>query len=527
LFNENASYVAALLLVFGLSFSESILSISSVALFVLAFLTGNFRQKIEWIAREKSLWALIGVFLIYLLGCLFCRDANTGMYELKKNIFWILIPLGVAFMPKMNDRKRGLFLLSYVVIVGAATLVATLKLLMHEHFGITDVRDASYVSHVAFSLQIVFSIYVLVYARMKRLPVIGSIPVFGLILWCIWLLIFLGFQKSLIGFLTLLGSGIVFLVGLIRKAPKRWVKRGLGLLLLLFLLVPPVYVGRIAYRFFHINETEPDFSLRTASGNSYWFDTSNHLLENGFHVYWYLCDAELEKSWNSISTVKIDEQDAAGYRVYDTLVRYMTSKGLKKDSAGVAALDSSDVNNILSGMANYLFAEKKYTLYPRIYQTIWELYHYSQTGDPNNQSLSQRIEYTKAAWDIIRHHFWGIGTGNYRIEFEKAFERIQSRLYPEFRFNVHNQYLNYIVKFGVPGFAVILWLLFFAIRQKKQFRNPLMVLLLIIIGIACLGDTTLETHVGLPFFLLFLSLFLWHFPQDEIQNNLPGEQERM
>jgi len=205
----------------------------------------------------------------------------------------------------------------------------------------------------------------------------------------------------------------------------------------------------------------------------------------------------------------------------------MTSKGLKKDSAGVAALDSSDVNNILSGMANYLFAEKKYTLYPRIYQTIWELYHYSQTGDPNNQSLSQRIEYTKAAWDIIRHHFWGIGTGNYRIEFEKAFERIQSRLYPEFRFNVHNQYLNYIVKFGVPGFAVILWLLFFAIRQKKQFRNPLMVLLLIIIGIACLGDTTLETHVGLPFFLLFLSLFLWHFPQDEIQNNLPGEQERM
>lgn len=520
--SENIFFILSIILVISFPFSESLLSISTGLIFLQVLFSGNWKVKLEILKSEKALWALLGVFFIYLFGCLFCKDLTTGLYELKKTIFWFIIPIGVALSPKLSVKKYWILLTIFLSAVLIASFIATFKIIFSNYFNITDVRDASYVSHVSFSLQIIFSILILWYSAIKKSPVLGRIRSGFIIIWCLYLFVFLGFQKSLIGFISLYGSLIFFIFYLVRSITSRKRKYIAYIILVFIIIMPNVYIGWIAYRYFEIKDLKPEYELLTESGNVYSFDIQNKQKENGHYVYWYICNDELEKSWDKVSSVKINEKDASGYSIYNTLVRYMTSKGLRKDSAGVYALTSEDIINVKSGISNHIFVDKKFSIYPRIYQSIWELDTYFQTGNPNDQSLSQRIEFTKAAIYIIKNNLWGIGTGNFKIEFDNAYKNTNSKLDEKFRFNVHNQYLSYIVKFGIVGFLIIIFLLVYAIRIKKQSHNIFLILLLIIIGLSNFGETTLETHVGLPFFVYFLSLFLWH-PQESLSQPIYRE----
>ena len=200
--------------------------------------------------------------------------------------------------------------------------------------------------------------------------------------------------------------------------------------------------------------------------------------------------------------------------VSETLKRYLTSKGLKKDAEGIESLSERDIKNIESGIANYIFDCSAYSIYPRVYETIWEIDHYLLTKDPNDQSLSQRIEFSKAALNIIKNNFWvGIGTGNFEQEYQKSFKEINSLLNESNYGSAHNQYLNYLLKFGVIGFTFILFVIIFVIFNKKQSGNRLLLLLLVYMMIANFGDSNLETHVGLSFFVFFFTFLIWHSPE--------------
>lgn len=517
---ENSFFIFSIALVISLPFSEALLSISTGLIFLQILFLGNWKDKFEKLKNERALWALISVFLIYLFGCLFCKDSAIGFYEIKKNIFWFIIPIGVALSPTLSSKKFWILLTIFVSAVTIASIIAAVKIILPQHFHITNVREASYVSHVSFSLQIVFSVFILWYSAIKKMPVLGKINGVLILIWCAYLIIFLGFQKSLIGLISLYGSLILFTFYLIRDITNRLKKRLVYTTIGVIVVLPFVYIGWVAYQYFDIKDLNPEYNLTTKSGNRYSFDLQNKQKENGHFVYWYICNDELGKTWNTVSSVKINEKDASGYSIYNTLIRYMTSKGLRKDSVGVVALTFEDVKNIQSGISNHIFADEKISIYPRIYQTIWELDTYLNTGNPNDQSLSQRIEFTKAAFYIIKNHFWGIGTGNFVIEFDNAYKQIHSKLDARFRFNVHNQYLNYIVKFGIMGLLLILFLIVSSIQWKKQFNNILLLLLLVIVGMSNLGETTLETHIGLPFFVYFLSLFLWH-PKESLSHPAP------
>jgi hypothetical protein len=511
---ENIFFIISICLVISFSFSESLLSISSGLLFLQALFFGNWKVKAEILKREKSLWALTGVFFIYVFGCIFCNDLPTGLYELQKNIFWLIIPVGVALSPRLSEKKYWILLAIFVSSVTIASIIATFKIFLPVFFNITDVRDASFVSHVSFSLQIIFSFFILWYSFLKKPPVLGKVNGWYIAVWCVYLMIFLVLQKSLTGILSFYCTLLVFILYLIRRAKNRIARKFVYTVLGFIIFIPFVYVGFVTHQYFTIKDVKPESELTTELGNRYSFDFKNKEKENGHFVYWYICNEELEKTWNTVSSIKINENDASGYHIYFTLIRYMTSKGLRKDSKGVYALTEKDIKNVQSGISNHIFVDNKFSIYPRIYQTIWELDTYFQTGNPNDQSLSQRIEFTKAAFFIIKNNIFGIGTGNFRIEFDNAYKSTNSKLDPKFWFNVHNQYLSYIVKFGIAGFLVIIFLLTSAIIMKRQNVTILLILLLFIIGVANFSETTLETHIGLPFFVYFLSLFFWH-PQEK------------
>jgi O-antigen ligase len=182
---------------------------------------------------------------------------------------------------------------------------------------------------------------------------------------------------------------------------------------------------------------------------------------------------------------------------------------LRKDAEGIKSLTATDIQNIENGITNYIFQQKKYSLYPRIYQTIWEYYMYSITGDPSYQSFSQRIEFTKAAVAIIKNNPWfGVGAGNWKEEFKNTYIKSNSKLKEGLYASSHNQYLNYLVKFGFTGFVLISFFIVYPIIKTHSYKDLLFLIFLVFLFFANFADSNFESHMGSSFFIFFYCLFI-------------------
>ena len=182
-------------------------------------------------------------------------------------------------------------------------------------------------------------------------------------------------------------------------------------------------------------------------------------IENGRYVGLYLCWPELEKGWNSRSRIPFNSLDLKGQEIRYTLIRYLNSKDMRKDSAGVAGLTNMDVNYIEHGIAN-IHDLKKFSLKNRIHHTIMAYQSYRSSGIHAGSSAMERVEQGKAAIRLISSHgLTGVGTGDLHSSFRDELTRMQSPLQSakEGMFSAHNQFLTYLAGYGWPG---LLWLLF-------------------------------------------------------------------
>jgi hypothetical protein len=277
-----------------------------------------------------------------------------------------------------------------------------------------------------------------------------------------------------------------------------------------FLLIPVLYIFWVVYSFYDFEKIDKNTIEKTTSlGNYYLHDFENKAVENGHYTFLYICHDEMRNEWNKVSNIKYDDVRPNGYPLNDTLIRYLTSKGLRKDGVAIKSLTPQDIRNVEAGISNIIFQEKKYSLYPRIYQTVWEFYMYSETGNPSYQSFSQRIEFTKAALTIIKKNFWfGVGAGNWKEEFKKAYISNNSKLEEGLYASSHNQYLNYMVKFGFTGFLIIMFFIVYPVIKTKSYSDPLFLIFLVFLFFANFADSNFETHMGSSFFLFFYCLFV-------------------
>ena len=515
--HERITIVLLSIFAFSLPFSESLISISSgLILLVQLALLGFRKNEIKRIFNDKSIWLISSIILVYSIGFLFTNDIHLGLYELRKVIFWPILTLGIALSPKLSEKKFWVVFHVFIVSVTASTFFSFARMMASSSYTVENFRDVNYVSHIPFSFQITLCLVILIYSFIYQIPFWSKSNRCFRILLMLWLSVFLVMLKSMVGLVAFYVMALVLLIYLLKHEKLRMLRIGLITVAAVVFILPVVYVGTVVVKFYSIKD-KPKETIETVTslGNKYTFDRHNTMKENGHYVGWYVCEKELEKAWNDRSELKYTDKNAFGYCVSETLKRYLTSKGLHKDAEGVAALTETDIANIQEGMANYIYDTPVYAIYPRIYETIWELDQYFHTGNPNDQSLSQRIEYAKASVNIIQNNFWfGIGTGNYEIEFGNAFKRIHSKLIADNYGSSHNQYLSYLLKFGLIGFLYILGVIFLVIYFKRQYRNQLFMLFFVQIMVANLGDSNWETHVGLAYFVFFFALFLWHSPKE-------------
>ena len=90
---------------------------------------------------------------------------------------------------------------------------------------------------------------------------------------------------------------------------------------------------------------------KTTHNHVYLQDTLFKLAENGNLIAINISDVELKKEWGKRSELSYDENGKNGNNIRFTLLRYLASKGLTKDSLGFSSLTTNDVFNIENGIS--------------------------------------------------------------------------------------------------------------------------------------------------------------------------------
>ncbi|MCW0484958.1 O-antigen ligase family protein [Gaoshiqia sediminis] len=508
--NTDWFYLSLMLLVVSLPFSAGMISVAAVLLFIVSLFRisqNNFRNKL---AAGRNLLIFASVFLVYLFGLLICRDWKWGLYDLQKNIPFLMIPLAFVFGPQLSARKSKKLLLIFALAVVLSALSAVVLFYGSTRLSVLEAQELGFVHHIRFSFQVILSILILSIPLILAYSEMSLREKFLRLGGGLFLVLFLFWHQSLTGIISFLGTAFAGGVLLLFQINGRVQRMLLGMSLMLLILIPSVYLAYAINRFYDLDPLDPtSLEDRTSLGNPYTHHLENPQLENGHYVGLYWCEQEMEKAWNQRAEIKYNEPDQHGYQIKETLVRYLTSKNLRKDAAGVSQLTSEDIRNIEAGISNHILARKGLSLYPRIYVSIWEVDNYLKTGYANARSLALRMEYSKAAWHIIRDHFWfGVGTGNWKAAFDDAYHQLGSQMEPEWYSSAHNQYLNYWVKFGLVGLLLILSLIIFPVVKTKAYRNSVFLLFLVSMFLANFADSNLETHVGGHFFVFVYCLFV-------------------
>ncbi|TKG92328.1 O-antigen ligase domain-containing protein [Puteibacter caeruleilacunae] len=508
---KSKTYLAGLLLMaICLPLSESFVSISTGILLFGWLIEGKWKTKLMRLKEDRSLILVLSIFFVYLIGMFFTHDLKVALYDLRKNIFILILPLIIA-TSIINRKTLWKILGCFVLSVNVASILSLLKLFFREKYNIENIWEITYISHIRFSFQLILAIAIIGYYL--YLTYKTNKNWYRKLLWVnmIFLVGFLLLLKSLIGIISFIGTGLYLILFIASKSHSLKLKRILLSSVILLVISCTGYLSWCVYRFYDVEDIHPEqLEKYTVNGNPYSHNLNDKQIENGHYVYLYICNKELEKTWNQRSSYDINAINVNGFRIYKTLIRYLTSKGLRKDSMGIASLSDQDIHNIEQGIANHIHVNRFSSLYPRIYNTLWEIDVYLRTGDPNYMSLAQRIEFLKAAITIIKDRpILGVGTGNWKKAFTVAYEKNGSLLRKELYSSSHNQYLNYMVKFGILGFCWIMFCWISPVFFRNRKNHFLLLVLLVSIGISNLGDSNLESHMGLSFFSFFYCLFVW------------------
>ena len=503
-------YISLACLAASLSLSIFTTSLFQIVLLANWILDGRFGEKWTLFRGRKSVWLILSIYLLFLVGLLYTSDFTYAFHDLRIKLPLLALVIIMGTTPPLSRGKLKWILIALVagVLIGSFASMSVLMGIIDIPY--KDMRDISiFVSHIRFSLLIDVAIFSLVYmisdrefSPQKYEPVLYTAAL-------IWLVFFLFILQAITGILIFLAvSFILFWIyfSRVRNIVMRWtvaVFMVAGAMLFLSMLTKSLD------RFYRVEQINPDtIEQVTAGGRPYVHDFNSLFIENGHYIWLYVCEPELEQEWNRISEIDYNRMDTHGNVIKYTLIRYLTSMGLKKDSVGVGLLNSEDIALIEQGKANYLYG-KKLNFYTKVYEVLWQIDVYRKGGNPSGHSVTQRILYFQAAMGIIKEHKWfGVGTGDVRIAYEEFYERKGSPLSEHWRLRAHNQFLTFLVTYGIIGLIWILFSLLYPVYLEGK-QNDYFIWMFLLVGLlSMLNEDTLETHTGVSFFAFFYVLFL-------------------
>ena len=509
---HQAVYIFAIaILIIGLPLSKFLMSVSQIILAANWLLEGDLKNKFHQFLKNKAALVLSSLLVLHILGLSYSSDLSYGLHDIRIKAPLLVMPLILSTSPPVS---RDIFIGFLRIFLGALLIASIISMLILTdtfiHRKVVDIRDISiFISHIRFGLLLCLGIFTGLYLFLTTDRVGLKWIYAGFMLWT---LIFLVIMESMTGlsalFITLFA--LIMIKGIVPQSKFiRWTRLLLGacvLIVVVYLYKIFVTVPKTIIHKFTLLE-------KTARGNDYHSDSSYHQTENGYLIWINYSPEEMEETWNKRSRINYDGKDLKGNAISATLIRFLASKGLNKDAIAVNSLTEEEVRAIERGVANVNYMNVS-SLPGRVHEILWEIELYRNTGEANGHSLTQRFEYWKTAYAIIKNNLWlGVGTGDVEKAFTDQYERSHSLLSARWRLRAHNQYLSIAVGMGIIGFIWFLITLIYPMYRLGMQHNYLYIAFLVIALVSFFTEDTLETQAGVTFFAFFNSFFLFIQPK--------------
>lgn len=469
-------------------------------------LAGNLKERFRATINHPIFIFPAILYAIQLSGLWNTQDTGWGLHDLRIKLPILLLPFLIVAGPGTDRQFKAICLRALLTGVLVVTLVGSFRVLS-DQVSLLDFRSMSpFISHIRLSLLLVFSIVAILLLLKNRSQKTGHSIAYALL--ALWFLVYLILLQSITG-LTILA--VVVLAGAIYLAIHSG-KKQIRIIMIL-LLITGGGAGVMLIRYITVDSLKPgrprleDLAERSPLGFDYRNQTDRVEMENGRYVWVEYSEIELDSAWRMRSGISLWEPDSSGNILLSTLMRYLTFLGYSKDMSGVGKLTDEQVRQIEAGFPTPLHARPGSGIGLRIHELAREYRIYHYTGFAQGHTFAQRLEYQRAAWDIIRHNPWtGVGTGDLEIAYKDAYTRINTTLDPTRRLRAHNQYLSIAVANGLwaMGFMIIM-LLLLLIRSIRK-GHLLHTVFLIIAACSFLTEDTLETQAGVTFFAFLCSL---------------------
>jgi len=499
-------HFALILFAIGLPVSVFLVSLGGLIMAANWLIEGDFKSKLNRLKHNLPAIALIALFALHFIWLGNTENFTYAFKDIRIKLPLLLLPLVLGTSQGVSKKYvfnlLGLFVLS--LILGVIMSYVHYFFYFDQHSD--NIRKVVFFSSpVRFSILVVTGVFYLLYLTLTR-----KLKVWLFVIASLFFLTFLVFLQSMTG-IFLLGITALILLAVYSifrlNSSVKWIP------VFIVAIIPVILFAWIYNEFqqyrsinpIEINSNPPE--THSALGEPYVHQLSSKEVENGNYIYRYIATNELKTAWGERSNMDINGTDARGQRLIHTLFRYMASKSLRKDAEGFAQLTDEDILRVEQG-------------YPTAYQIVnpiirrqhalfFEINAYLDGRPSQGNSLSQRLVYWKTGYRVAKEHLlWGVGTGDVNDEMQHQYEREESMFDMEHRRRPHQQYLTFLISFGIFGLLYFIWLNLFSLQRAFYQRNFMALVFVIMAAISFLTEDTLETQIGATYYAFFFTLFL-------------------
>ncbi len=499
------------LLVISIPTSRSFIVVSQVLLGINWLAEGQFKTKLNNFFNNKPAIAFSLIYVLYIIGLLWTENLAYGINsELKTSLPILTLTLVISTSPSLDIKKIRIILFLFIAAVLSVSFIGLYIYLTKDNAGFRDITP--FASHLYFSMMLIISAFLLPWLARQitnnKLWLITSYSVSA------WMIIFVFITRSLSGLVSLIGV-LFFLMAYVIVNHKNIVLKISTSLV--FVLSISLTIWGVVYLYqLSSYETKTDFSSLdsyTKEGNPYFHDTTNTLRENGNLVYKYIAEEELKEAWNERSELDYYDRSHSRVNVRTVLLRYMTSKGYRKDREHMNLLDSEDIKAIENGVPNYLYVNWPGILV-RLHKTMAGLQKYRETDNPMESTFTQRIDLWKASHEAFKKKpVIGWGTGDILQAVEYGLEKNNSPLKGYREYKPHNQYMVYLLKLGIAGLIFFLLLYIYTAVKTRSYKIFPFNIFVVVFAFNMLGNNPIEAQFGLTMFVFFTLFFCFIYPK--------------
>ncbi|RPH32931.1 MAG: hypothetical protein EHM93_07045 [Bacteroidales bacterium] len=506
----------------ALPFSPFVLSVGLITLTINWLLDGAWNDKFYRLINRKSLWAFLLVYASIAIGFFYSDNAGYAIKELRLWLPILLVPIILATSNPIKKGELKFLLILFSTAVFVATIISLSIFIRDFSYLGQNVRYLSpFISHIRFALMVNLSIFLLFYLAFQKDYFQRKLVKLAIIFVALWFIAYLFILQSVTGIAILTLVSVLLLARWTITLREPVIKFSLIVALSFSVLLSFSYLAHTFDRFFARNSVDfKSLPKETVNGNPYIHDTLNRQFENGNLVWVNICYPELIRGWEQVSMIYAKDISRNYQEVEQTLIRYLTSKGLTKDSIGFSRLDSTDIRLINNNVSSVIYREHKVGLYPRLYQLLWELDNFKISGAASGSTLMQRVVYLNASWQIIRKNiFFGVGTGDGKDSLIDYYRTSNVNLDQNYWFISHNQYLTVWIASGLVGLIMFLVGLLFPFFYERKERCLPCLAFMVIVLLSMLSEDTFETHIGVSFAAIFYSIlfFGYNFNQENVE----------